>query len=120
MDVEMGGSPYGKTVVQGETFVFGGVVNARSRTFKGRVKYTLWQGDKMVEQFPTYNFVSTSFNTLYIPCFITCAPGTYKLKMLLQEEGTTSWIIPSDRRSEERETGCLRCKLRIVHHQSNL
>ncbi len=103
VDVEMGGSPYGKTVVQGETFVFGGVVNARSRTFKGRVKYTLWQGDKMVEQFPTYNFVSTSFNTLYIPCFITCAPGTYKLKMLLQEEGTTSWIIPSDRRSEERD-----------------
>lgn len=38
-----------------------------------------------------------------IPCFITCAPGTYRLKMLLKEEGSNIWILPSDRYSEERD-----------------
>ncbi len=65
--------------------------------FKGRLKYSLWQGDKMVEQFPSYYFESYYYNTVEIPCFITAAPGTYRLKMLLKEEGSNTWILPSDR-----------------------
>lgn len=103
VDVEMGSTPYGRTVVQGESFIFTGVVNDRKNGFKGKVKYSLWQGDKMVEQFPSYYFESYYYNTLDIPCFITCAPGTYRLKMLLKEEGSNIWILPSDRYSEERD-----------------
>lgn len=103
VDVEMGSTPYGRTVVQGESFIFTGVVNDRKNGFKGRIKYSLWQGDKMVEQFPSYYFECRYYSTLEIPSFITCAPGTYRLKMLLQKEGTNTWIIPSDRYSEERD-----------------
>lgn len=106
VDVEMGSTPYGRTVVTGEAHTFEGVVNSRTESFKGRVKYTLWQGDKMVEQFPSYLFECKGknfFNTLAIPCFVTVAPGTYRLKMLLKEEGKNAWIIPSDRYSEERD-----------------
>lgn len=109
VDVEMGSSPYGRTVVQGESFVFSGVVNSRTASWKGRVKYTLWQGDKMVEQFPSYYFECEGknyFTTLNVPCFITVAPGTYRLKMLLKEEGKNNWFIPSDRYSEERDWIC--------------
>lgn len=109
VDVEMGSSPYGRTIVQGESFVFSGVVNSRTANWKGRVKYTLWQGDKMVEQFPSYYFECEGknyFTTLNIPCFITVAPGTYRLKMLLKEEGKNNWFIPSDRYSEERDWIC--------------
>lgn len=106
VDVEMGSTPYGRTVVQGESYAFRGVVNSRTESFKGRVKYTLWQGDKMVEQFPSYSFECKGknfFNTLTIPCFVTAAPGTYRLKMLLKEEGKNTWFIPSDRYSEEHD-----------------
>lgn len=103
VDVEMGNTPYGRTVVQGESFIFTGVVNDRKQGFKGRVKYSLWQGDKMVEQFPSYYFECRYYTTLRIPSFITCAPGTYRLKMLLKEEGSNVWILPSDRYSEERD-----------------
>ncbi|MEG0107787.1 MAG: fimbrillin family protein [Lachnospiraceae bacterium] len=103
VDVEMGSTPYGRTVVQGESFIFSGGVNDRKNGFKGRIKYTLWQGDKMVEQYPSYSFECRSFNTLKIPCFITCTPGTYRLKMLLKEEGMNTWIIPSDRYSDESD-----------------
>ncbi|MEG1007570.1 MAG: fimbrillin family protein [Bacteroides sp.] len=103
VDVEMGSTPYGRTVVQGESYIFSGVVNERKSGFKGRVKYTLWQGDKMVEQFPSYYFECRYYTTLRIPSFITCAPGTYRLKMLLKEEGSNVWILPSDRYSEERD-----------------
>ena len=109
VDVEMGSSPYGRTIVQGESFVFSGVVNSRTANWKGRVKYTLWQGDKMVEQFPSYYFECEGKNyyiTLNVPCFITVAPGTYRLKMLLKEEGKNNWFIPSDRYSEERDWIC--------------
>lgn len=101
VDVEMGRTSYGRTVVQGESYIFTGVVNDRKDGFKGRVKYSLWQGDKMVEQFPSYYFECKYFMTLCIPCYITAAPGTYRLKMLLKEEGSNTWILPSDRYSEE-------------------
>lgn len=103
VDVEMGAHPYGRTVVQGETCIFTGVVNDRKNGFKGRAKYSLWQGDKMIEQFPSYYFESYYYNTLTVPCFITSAPGTYRLKMLLKEEGSNTWILPSERYSEERD-----------------
>lgn len=106
VDVEMGRTSYGRTVVTGETHTFEGVVNSRTESFKGRIKYTLWQGDKMVEQFPSYYFECKGknfFNTLAIPCFVTVAPGTYRLKMLLKEEGKNNWFIPSDRYSEEQD-----------------
>lgn len=103
VDVENDVFDYGKTVVQGESFIFNGVVNDRKQGFKGRVKYSLWQGDTMVEQFPSYYFESYYYNTLSVPCFITCAPGTYRLKMLLKEEGKNTWFIPSDRYSDERD-----------------
>ncbi len=103
VDVEMGSTSYGRTVVQGETYIFTGVVNDRKDGFKGKVKYTLWQGDKLVEQFPSYFFESYYYNTLTIPCFITAAPGVYRLKMLLQKEGSNTWILPSERYSEERD-----------------
>lgn len=106
VDVEMGSTPYGRTVVTGEAHTFEGVVNSRTESFKGRVKYTLWQGDKMVEQFPSYFFECKGknfFNTLTIPCFVTVAPGTYRLKMMLKEEGKNAWIIPSNRYSEEQD-----------------
>lgn len=103
VDVEMGSTPYGRSVVQGESFIFTGVVNDRKNGFKGKIKYTLWQGDKMVEQFPSYYFESYYYNTLTIPCFITAAPGIYKLRMLLKPEGTNVWILPSDRYSEDRD-----------------
>lgn len=103
VDVEMGAHPYGRTVVQGETFIFTGVVNDRKNGFKGRVKYSLWQGDRMVEQFPSYYFESYYYNTLKVPCFVTSTPGTYRLKILLKEEGSTNWILPSERYSEERD-----------------
>ena len=103
VDVKMGSTPYGRTVVQGESFIFTGVVNDRKDGFKGRVKYSLWQGDKMVEQFPSYYFECKYFMTLCIPCFVTATPGTYRLKMLLKEEGSNTWILPSDRYSEERD-----------------
>lgn len=106
VDVENDAFPYGRTVVQGESFIFSGVVNSRTDSFKGRVKYSLWQGDTMVEQFPSYYFECKGKNyfiTLNVPCFITCAPGTYRLKMLLKEEGKNTWFIPSDRYSDERD-----------------
>lgn len=103
VEVRMPGSPYGRTVVRGEAFVFEGVVYEHKDGFKGRVKYSLWQGDKMVEQFPSYYFECKYFMTLSIPCFVTVPPGTYKLKMLLQEEGTNTWILPSERYSEEQD-----------------
>ena len=103
VDVEMGAHPYGRTVVQGESYIFTGVVNDRKNGFKGRVKYSLWQGDRMVEQFPSYYFESYYYNTVEIPCFITSRPGTYKLKMLLKAEGSNTWILPSERYSEERD-----------------
>lgn len=104
VDVEMYGSPSGRTVVTGEAYTFKGVVNSRTANWKGRVKYTLWQGDRMVEQFPSYYFECEGRNyyiTLNVPCFITADPGTYQLKMLLKEEGKNTWFIPSDRYSEE-------------------
>lgn len=103
VDVEMGGTPYGRTVVQGETYIFTGVVNDRKNGFKGRVKYSLWQGDKMIEQFPSYYFESYYYNTVEIPCYVNCEPGTYRLKMLLKEEGSNTWFLPSERYSEERD-----------------
>lgn len=103
VDVEMGRTSYGRTVVQGEAFIFTGVVNDRKNGFKGRVKYSLWQGDKMVEQFPSYYFECKYFMTLCIPCYITAAPGVYRLKMLLKEDGSNIWFLPSDRYSEERD-----------------
>ena len=103
VDVEMDSYPYGRTVVQGESYIFTGVVNDRKNGFKGRVKYSLWQGDKMVEQYPSYYFECKYYNTLKVPCFITAQPGTYRLRMLLKEEGTNNWILPSERYSEERD-----------------
>lgn len=103
VDVEMGAHPYGRTVVQGETYIFTGVVNDRKNGFKGRVKYSLWQGDRLVEQFPSYYFESHYYNTVEIPCFITSVPGVYRLKMLLKEEGSSNWILPSERYSEEQD-----------------
>lgn len=106
VDVEMGSTPYGRTIVEGESYTFKGVVNSRTENFKGRVKYTLWQGDKMVEQFPSYYFECQGRNyyiTLNVPCFITSAPGTYRVKVLLKEEGKSIWFIPSDRYSDERD-----------------
>ena len=103
VDVEMGRTSYGRTVVQGESFIFTGVVNDRKNGFKGRVKYSLWQGDKMVEQYPSYYFECKYFMTLCIPCFVTVEPGTYRLKMLLKEDGSNVWILPSERYSEERD-----------------
>lgn len=103
VDVEMGMRSYGRTVVRGESFIFTGIVNDRKNGFKGRVKYSLWQGDKMVEQYPSYYFECKYFTTLSIPCFITAQPGTYRLKMLLKEEGKDNWFIPSDRYSEEKD-----------------
>lgn len=91
---------YSRTVVTGETHTFEGVVNSRTESFKGRVKYTLWQGDKLVEQFPSYYFECKGknfFNTLAIPCFVTVVPGTYRLKMLLKEEGKNNLLIYSNR-----------------------
>lgn len=105
-DVEVVSTPYGRTVIQGESYIFSGVVTSRAASFKGRVKYTLWQGNKMVEQFPSYYFECEGKNyytTLFIPCFITAAPGTYRLKILLKEEGKNTWFIPSDRYSEEQD-----------------
>lgn len=103
VDVEMGSHSYGRTVVRGESYIFTGVVNDRKNGFKGRVKYSLWQGNKMVEQFPSYYFESYYYNTLKVPCYITSAPGTYRLKMLLKEEGSNTWFLPSERYSEERD-----------------
>lgn len=103
VDVEMGSSSYGRTIVRGESFIFTGLVNDRKNGFKGRVKYSLWQGDKMVEQYPSYYFECKYFRTLLIPCFVTVQPGTYRLKMLLKEEGKDNWFIPSDRYSEEKD-----------------
>lgn len=106
VDVEMGSTPYGRTVVTGESYTFRGVVNSRTESFKGRVKYTLWKGSKMVEQFPSYSFECKGknfFNTLTIPCFVTATPGVYRLKMLLKEEGKNTWFIPSERYSEEHD-----------------
>lgn len=103
VDVEMDSYPYGRTVVQGESYIFTGVVNDRKNGFKGRVKYSLWQGDKMVEQFPSYYFECKYYNTLKVPCFITAQPGTYRLRMLLKEEGTNNWILPSERYSNEQD-----------------
>lgn len=103
VDVEMGGHPYGRTVVQGETYIFTGVVNDRKNGFKGRVKYSLWQGDKMIEQFPSYYFESYYYNTVEIPCYVNCEPGTYRLKMLLKAEGSNAWILPSERYSEDQD-----------------
>lgn len=103
VNVEMGITSNGRTVVQGEAYAFAGVVNATKQGFKGRVKYSLWQGDKMVEQFPSYRFECTFFSTVRVPCFITAAPGEYKLRMLLKEEGKNTWFLPSDRWSEERD-----------------
>lgn len=103
VDVEMGSTPYGRTVVRGESFIFTGIVNDRKNGFKGRVKYSLWQGDRMIEQFPSYYFECKYFMTLCIPCYITAAPGAYRLKMLLKEEGSNNWILPSERYSEERD-----------------
>lgn len=106
VDVEMGSTPYGRTIVAGESYIFSGIVNSRTDSWKGRVKYTLWQGDKMVEQFPSYYFECKGRNyyiTLSVPSFISIKPGTYRVKMLLQEEGKSTWFIPSDRYSEERD-----------------
>lgn len=96
---------YSRTVVTGETHTFEGVVNSRTESFKGRVKYTLWQGDKLVEQFPSYYFECKGknfFNTLAIPCFVTVVPGTYRLKMLLKEEGKNNLLIYSNRTIQGR------------------
>lgn len=101
VDVRMSGNPFGRTVLTGEPFVFEGVVYEHKDGFKGRVKYSLWQGDKMIEQFPSYYIDCHYYNTVIIPCFITVQPGTYRLKMLLQEEGSNKWILPSERYSEE-------------------
>ena len=103
VDVEMGSTSYGRTVVRGESHIFTGVVNDRKNGFKGRVKYSLWQDGKMVEQFPSYYFECKYFMTLSIPCFVTAAPGTYHLKMLLKEEGSNTWFLPSERYSEDRD-----------------
>lgn len=103
VDVEMGSHSYGRTLVRGESYIFTGVVNDRKNGFKGRVKYSLWQGDKMVEQFPSYYFESYYYNTLKVPCYISSAPGTYRLKMLLKEEGSNTWFLPSERYSEEKD-----------------
>lgn len=101
VDVRMSGNPFGRTVVTGEPFVFEGVVYEHKDGFKGRVKYSLWQGDKMIEQYPSYYIDCHYYNTVIVPCFITVQPGTYRLKMLLQEEGSNKWILPSERYSEE-------------------
>ena len=103
VNVTMGAHPYGRTVVQGEAYVFTGLVNDRKNGFKGRIKYSLWQGDTMVEQYPSYYFECRYWTTLSIPCFITAQPGTYRLKMLFKEEGSNTWFLPSDRYSEERD-----------------
>lgn len=101
VDVRMSGNPFGRTVVTGEPFVFEGVVYEHKDGFKGRVKYSLWQGDKMIEQYPSYYIDCHYYNTVIVPCFITVQPGTYRLKMLLQEEGSNKWILPSERYSDE-------------------
>lgn len=106
VDVENNSTPYGRIVVKGEAYTFKGVVNSRTANWKGRIKYTLWQGDRMVEQFPSYYFECEGKNyyiTLNVPCFITADPGTYQLKMLLKEEGKNTWFIPSDRYSDPDE-----------------
>lgn len=101
VDVRMSGNPFGRTVVTGEPFVFEGVVYEHKDGFRGRVKYSLWQGDKMIEQYPSYYIDCHYYNTVIVPCFITVQPGTYRLKMLLQEEGSNKWILPSERYSDE-------------------
>lgn len=106
VDIKMGMASYGRTLVTGESFIFTGLLNTNSKAgFKGRVKYTLWQGDKMIEQFPSYYFEhqGIGFRTFLIPCYITCRPGTYRLKMFLQEDGKTEWFNPSEEFSEERD-----------------
>lgn len=102
-DVEMSSTSYGRTVVRGESYIFGAVINSRENGWKGKVKYTLWQGNKLIEQFPAYNVKVGIFSTIYIPCFVTAPAGEYRLKILMQTEGTSNWIIPSDRYSEERD-----------------
>lgn len=103
VDVINDGGPYGKTIVQGEAYIFTGCLYAMRQGFKGRVKYSLWQGDRMVEQYPSYYIECKYWMTLGIPCFITCAPGTYQLKMLLQEEGENAWVLPPDKKGEEKD-----------------
>lgn len=106
LDIQMGTTSYGRTLVKGEAFIFEPVVtNKNTIDFQGRIKLTLWQGDKMIEQFPAYNIIADKkfFTTYSLPSFVNCAPGTYKLRPLLQEEGKTDWFIASDRYSEETD-----------------
>lgn len=107
VNLQMGSTPYGRTLVKGEAFIFSGMLYTTSADgFKGRIKYTLWQGDKMVEQFPSYYFdiyQGVWFATFFIPCYITSEPGIYRLKMLLQEDGKAEWFHASERYSQESD-----------------
>lgn len=88
---------FGKIVVKGEGRDFGVFVRNRSdKPFEGKLRMSLWQGDKLIEQYPAYEIGIDKkyFDGFRIPCFVTCAPGVYQLRPLFQEKGKTEWVWP--------------------------
>lgn len=97
LTIAVGSTPRGRTLVKGETYIFEPYLTNRNKTdFIGKIKLTLWDGDRIVEQYPAYNIVATKsfFTTFSVPSYINCDPGTYKLIPLFQKDGETDWFIP--------------------------
>lgn len=92
---------YGRTIVSGEPFVFSTALyneldNPMSNQLQGEIKYALFQNGRMIEQYPSYSFSCSWYNTLYVPCYVTVPPGDYQLRILVREKGSSQWIIAKD------------------------
>ena len=101
--IEQLSTPYGRTIVQNESFIFNSWFTKSDGAWNGKVKYTLWQGDKMIEQYPAYRVIDRTWGEIRIGVFVTVPAGRYRLVPLHQEEGHTDWTYAYDRASEESD-----------------
>ena len=101
--IEQTSTPYGRTIVQNESFIFNTGFTKSDGAWNGKVKYTLWQGDKMIEQYPAYRVKDRTWGEIRIGVFVTVPAGQYRLVPLYQEDGQTEWTYAYDRASEESD-----------------
>ena len=103
--------PTGKCLVRGEAHFLEVYIDCfrltpdkkRYLPFKGEYRFALYQNGKRMELFPPYSFDFEGWSTLRCPCFITSPAGEYKLRVLIKEEGTTTWVIPEESTWDESE-----------------
>jgi hypothetical protein len=97
---------YGKTLVRGEGKIFGASLhNFSDKVFDGQIRFALFQGERIVEQYPVYNIrriqAEGRWDGFQIPCYVNAPAGVYRLKALFRSKGDQAWFAPAYRYETE-------------------